>query len=99
MGGVVGAGERVVGADGDHRRRAVREQAAGHEVGGRGVLALEGERAQLDRHQHRDPVRAAAQQVAEAGDAGRAGDAAQADQGQAHHVGAQADLRRDPGLQ
>lgn len=90
---------RVPGADGDHRRGAVPEQAGGHEVGDRRVVTLEGQRAQLDRHQHRDPVRPSAQQVVEPGHARRSRHAPQADEGQPHRVGPQPDLRRDAGLQ
>ena len=51
---------RMVGADRDDRGGAVAEQRAGHQVRRGGVVALHGQRAQFDRQQHRDLVRAAA---------------------------------------
>ena len=58
-------------ADRDHGGRAVAEQPAGHQVGHRDVVALHGQRAQLDRHQHRDVVGVADQVVVQPGDARR----------------------------
>ena len=89
---------RAVGADGDDRRRAVAEQAAGDQVGDRVVVALDGERAELDRQQHGDLVGPAAQVVVQPGDAGRAGDAAEPEQRHPLHVGPQPQTLRDAGV-
>ena len=93
-----GEGRGAVGPDHDDRGRAVAEQAAGDEVGGRPVVALHGEAAQLDREEHGDVVGVAEEVVVDAGDPCSAGDAAEPDERDALHVVAQADLGGDPGL-
>ena len=67
--------------------------------GDRDVVALHGQRAQLDGDQHRDVVRVAEQVVVQPGDPGRAGDAAQPDERDPLDVGAQPEQGGDPGVE
>ena len=83
----------------DHRGGAVAEEAAGDQVRHRDVVALHGQRAQLDGDQHGDVVGMAEQVVVHPGDAGGAGDAAEPDQRHPLDVGPQPDLGGDPGLE
>ena len=93
-------GATVAGvADGDDGRGPVAEEAAGHQVGHRGVVALHGQRAQLDRDQDGDVVGVAEQVVVHAGDPGGARHAAQADQRHPAYVLAQPDDPGDPGVE
>ena len=70
-----GSGHVVAGHD--HGGGAVAEQAAADQVGHRVVVALDRERAELDREQHGDLAGVADQVVVQPGDPGRPGDAAQ----------------------
>jgi hypothetical protein len=70
--------------------RSVSGQAGRHEVGCRVVVALHGQRAQLDRQEHRDVVRVPDEVVVQPRHAGRAGNAAQPENGDALDVGTQA---------
>jgi hypothetical protein len=85
----------IVSGDGDltaaqqHRRRTVAEQARGDDVGNRHVVALQGERAQLDREEQRMLVGKGAQIIGRARQTRRAGDAAEPEDGRALDVGAQ----------
>jgi hypothetical protein len=102
----LGAGLRAIAAADDHRCRAVAEEPAGDDVRDREVLALEGERAELDREQGGDPVRKPAQYVGGASEPRSSRDAAEAEDRGPLDVGAQAHpvdearvdrRRRDPG--
>ena len=73
----------------DDRRGAVAEQAGRHQVRGRVVVALHGQRAQLDRQQHGDLVRVADQVVVHPSDARRPRDAAETEDRDPLHVLAQ----------
>ena len=83
----------------DHGRRAVPEEPAGHQVGHRHVVALHGQRAQLDRHQHGHLVGVADEVVVEPRDPGRPRHAAESHERDALHVGAEAEDAGDPGVE
>ena len=86
--------------DHDDGRGAVAEQAAGDEVGHRVVVALHGQRAQLDREQHGDVVGVAHEVVVHAGDAGGARRRSRArTSGTPLDVGAQPEPRHEPGVE
>ena len=94
-------GQRRVPSDtaGDHRRGAVGEEPAGDEVGDRDVVALHGQRAQLDGDQHRDLARVPGQVVVQPGDPRRAGDAAEPHQRDPLDVRPEAEQGGDPGVE
>ena len=76
---------------GHHRGRAVAEQAHADQRGDRGVVALQCQRAQLDRQQHRHVAGEAAQVVVDARHAGSTCHASEAEQRDALDVGPQSD--------
>ena len=83
-----------------HGGGAVAEQPAGDQVGHRDVVALHGQRAELDaRPARRVSSGWPTQVVVQPGDPGGAGDAAEPDQRHPLDVRAQPDQRRDPGVQ
>ena len=98
----LGAGQAELGgapvAGHDDRGRAVAEQPARHEVGDRVVVALEGERAELDRDEQGDLVRVPEQVVVHAGQPRGAGDASEAERRHPLDVGAQPEHRHEPGV-
>ena len=96
-----GCGPRAVSslAGRDHAGGSVAEQAGRHEIRHRHVVALDGQRAQLDGHQRSDLVGVAGEVVVEASDPGGPGDAAEADQGDPLHVRPQPDQGGDPRVQ
>ena len=91
-----GARSRVR-ADGYDRGGAVAEQPARDQVGDRRVVALHGQRAELDRQQHGDLVGVAEQVVVQPGDARGPGDAAEPHQRNPLHVRAQPEPGADRG--
>ena len=83
----------------DDTRGAVAEQPAGDQVRHRDVVALHGERAQLDGHEHRDLARVTREVVGQPGDPGSTRHTAEAEQRHPLHVRPQPDEGGDPRVQ